>query len=156
MTPRGRGCVDNAADLAYPPECRCPRGRAWRGLAGQGLVHQLAQLRADGVRAGWKKLGKERDGQLFSRVDPERGAGRAAPGQLACETQHLAWHRVQNDGQAKPEADPAERGLRVQRPAERLQVGAAGKVVTGHVADGARAEQPGAVQLDRKSTRLNS
>jgi Ser/Thr protein kinase RdoA (MazF antagonist) len=55
-------------------------------LAGQCLVHKLTQLRADRVRAGREKLGKERDGQLFRRVDPERGAGRAAPRQLARRT----------------------------------------------------------------------
>src|SRR3712207_7874269 len=43
------------------------------------------------------------------------------------------------------------RRLGEDRPAERLQVQAAGQVVAGHVRDGARAQQP-----DRKSTRLNS
>ena len=61
------------------PAAHSSASRGSRRLAGQCLVHKLAQLRADRVRAGGKKLGKERDGQLFGWVDPEGGAGCAAP-----------------------------------------------------------------------------
>src|SRR5271166_5390470 len=121
--------------------------------AGQRLVHKLAQLRADRVCAGRKKLGKERHGQLLRRVDPERGAGRAAPRQLARGRRHLTWYGVDDDGKAQSEADSAERGFGVQRPAERLQVKAARKVVTGHITHRARAQQPRAVQFSGRAVR---
>src|SRR5215813_4369030 len=53
-----------------------------RGLVGQCLIDELAQLRAQPVRAGGEQLGEEQDGQLRVLVDPEGGARRAAPGQL--------------------------------------------------------------------------
>src|SRR5581483_1817888 len=50
-------------------------------LVGERLVDELAQLRADRVGARREQLGEERHGQAGLGVDPERGAGRAAPGQ---------------------------------------------------------------------------
>src|ERR1700689_1410984 len=109
------------------------------GSADQGLVDKLAQLRADGIGARGQQLGKERHGQVGVLVDPERGARGPAPGDLPGGTDHLARHRVEDDGEAETEADPAERGLGVERAAERLEVLATGQVIAGHVADGARA-----------------
>jgi exonuclease III len=48
----------------------------------QGLVDELAELRADRVGARGKELGQEEHGDLLDRVDPEGGAGRTAPGVL--------------------------------------------------------------------------
>src|ERR1700750_2519930 len=76
-------------------------------LVGQGLVDELPQLRADRVGAGREQLGEERDGQLFAPVDPERGARGPAPGELARRADHLAGHRVEDDGEAEAGADPA-------------------------------------------------
>ena len=72
--------------------------------------------RADAAARGsgrcWRgQLGEERDGQVRLLVDPERGAGGTAPGDLAGGADHLARHRVDEDGEAEAEADPAERGL---------------------------------------------
>ena len=51
---------------------------------GEGLVDQLTQLGADRIGAGGEQLGEERHGQLRLLIDPERGAGGAAPGDLTC------------------------------------------------------------------------
>ena len=91
-------------------------------LVGERLVDELAQLRADRVGARREQLGEERHGQAGLGVDPERGAGGAAPGQLARRAGDLARGRVDDDGEAEAEADAAERRLGVQRPPEGLQV----------------------------------
>src|SRR5262245_35353596 len=114
---------------------------------GQRLVDELAQLRAYPVGAGREQLGEERDGQLLLRVDPERRAGGAAPGKLPSRADHLARHWVDDHGEPQAEADPAERELGIERPAERVQIEAARKMVAGHVADRSRAQQPDTVQL---------
>src|ERR1700689_645874 len=59
----GHGCAQRPARPGTGLDSASGR---WMSL--QCLVHQLAQLRADGVRAGWQELGEERDGQLFGRV----------------------------------------------------------------------------------------
>src|SRR3712207_3853709 len=53
------------------------------GAVAQSLVDRLGQLRADRIRAGGQQRRKERDGQALGRAAPERGARRAAPGELA-------------------------------------------------------------------------
>src|SRR6266516_7255469 len=121
--------------------------------AGQRLVDELAQLRADPVGAGREQLGEERDGQLLLRVDPERGAGGAAPRKLPSRAHHPGRGRVGDHGEPEAEADPVERELRVERPAERVQIEAAGKMVARHVADRAGAQQPGTIQLSRRAVR---
>src|SRR5689334_8031387 len=118
-----------------------------RGSVSERLVDELAQLRADRVGARREQLGEERHGQAGLVVDPERGAGCTAPGQLAGRAGDLTRRRVDDDGEAEAEADPAERGLGVQRAAEGLQVLVAGQVVAAHVADRARAAEPSAVEF---------
>src|SRR5690348_1569608 len=118
-----------------------------RGSVSERLVDELAQLRADRVGARRQQLGEERHGKPSLVVDPERGAGRAAPGQLAGRAGDLARGRVDDDGEAEAEADPAERRLGVQRAAEGLQVLVARQVVAAHIADRARAEEPDAVEF---------
>src|SRR6266511_5076724 len=109
----------------------------------QRLVDELAELRAQWVRARGQELGEEQGGDLLGRVDPERGAGRATPGELADAGRDLVHHRVMDHREAEPEADALERRLGEQRPPERLEVGAARQVVSAHVADRAGAQQAG-------------
>src|SRR6516162_10207377 len=71
------------------------------GLVGQCLVDELAQLRAQPVRAGGEQLGEERDGQLRVLVDPEGGARRTAPGELTVGAGHPAGRRVDDDGKTQ-------------------------------------------------------
>src|SRR5881227_1312518 len=49
----------------------------------KGLVDELLELGPDWVGAGREELGHEQGRDLLQRVDPEGGAGRAAPGELA-------------------------------------------------------------------------
>src|SRR5215469_11156673 len=91
-----------------------------RSCLEQGLVDELAELGADRVGAGRDQLGEERHRQLLGRVNPERGAGQAAPRQLAWRADDLAGDRVEDDREAEAETDAAERRFRGQRPAELL------------------------------------
>src|SRR5205823_4514519 len=72
--------------------------------AHDGLVDQLPQLRPDGVDAGGEQLGHEHAGDLLHRIDPERGAGHAAPAVLAGRAEAAAGQRVVDDGEAQAEA----------------------------------------------------
>src|SRR5215469_7586863 len=104
---------------------RCDAGIAGMVLllsVGQRLVDELAQLRAQPVRAGGEQLGEERDGQLRVLVDPEGGARRTAPGELTFGAGHPARRGVDDDGKTEPEADPPEREVGIQRPAEGRQI----------------------------------
>jgi hypothetical protein len=99
------------------------------------------------VGARREQLGEEHRGDLRGRVDVESGAGEPAPGELALVREHLACRRIHHNRHAEPEPDAPVRRLGEDRPAERLQVEIAGQVVAGHVRDGVRAQQPGAVEL---------
>src|SRR6266516_876576 len=113
--------------VAAPPCSRAVPGAGTRSV-NQCLVDELAQLRADPVGAGREQLGEERYSQFLLRVDPERGTGGPAPGKLNRRADQPARHRVGDHGEPQPEADPAERELGVQGPAEGVQVQAAGKM----------------------------
>src|SRR4030095_16844226 len=95
-----------------------PPGR----LVDQGLVDELAQLGAERVGGGRYQLGHEDGGELLGRVDPEEGAGRAAPGELAGAGQDLVGDRVEQDREPEAVADPVEGGLGEQPPSQRLEV----------------------------------
>src|SRR5829696_3346977 len=94
----------------------------------QRLVDELAQLRAQRVRARWRELGEEMRGDALLRVDPERRAGEAAPGELALAARDLGAGRVEHDAEAEPEAHPLVLGLGDRGPGDRLELGAAGQV----------------------------
>ena len=60
-----------------PP--RRPAARRSSLAVDDGRVDQRAQLAPDRVQAGRDQLGHEHHAQVFDRVDPEGGAGHAAP-----------------------------------------------------------------------------
>ena len=64
-----------------------------------------------GMALGVDELGEEDDAQLFEGVDPEVGAGQAAPGELAGGVDHVGRGGVEGDREAEAEADAGERGL---------------------------------------------
>src|SRR4051812_49498359 len=99
------------------------------------------------MSARGQQLGEEADGHALDRVDPERRARRAAPGELPRRARVAGGHRVLDDAEAEPEPDAVERGLREQRAAELLEVPAAGQLVGGHQLERARAEDAGAFEL---------
>ena len=102
-----------------PPRCpsRAPRtdrraaGRRWRGRRSggrrwrrparraprrrpsvvDGLVDERAQLGPEGVGDGGEELRHEDDEEVLGRVDPERGAGGAAPVELAAPSPPWPW-----------------------------------------------------------------
>ena len=89
------GTVDPVGEVAPEPSSVPPRGggrtvilapvgaQAGGASADQCAVDQLTQLRTDGIPARGQQLGHEHDRDVLCRIDPERGAGRAAPGELA-------------------------------------------------------------------------
>src|SRR4051812_12545018 len=131
------------------PKLTLPSGSGFLspGSVDQGLVDELLELGADRMGAGWEELGHEQGRDLLQRVDPEGGAGRATPGELAGAGEHLVLSRVLDDREPEAEAHTVERRLREQRAAERLEIGATGQVVGRHVVDRAGAEQADTVEL---------
>src|SRR3954451_3519245 len=97
----------------------------------QRLVDELAQLAAQRVGARRQQLGEEMGGDALEWVDPERGAGGAAPGELALAGQDLGRRGVFEHAEPEPEALPHELrlGERADRPRELLELRAAGQVV---------------------------
>jgi hypothetical protein len=63
------------------------------------------------VRAGGQQLGEELDLHPLLAVDPERGAGGAAPRELAARARVARGDRVLDDREAEAEADAVERRL---------------------------------------------
>jgi hypothetical protein len=111
------------------------------------LVHELFQLAADGVGARREQLGEEQHSESLDRVDPEVGAGRAAPSVIADRAGHLGRDRVDRDADAESETDPVEGRLGEQWATERAEVGVVRQVVGRHVGDRARRQQACAVEL---------
>src|SRR5215210_9583957 len=77
-------------------------------LVDQRLVDHLVQLRADGIRARGQQLGEEQHHHPLRRIDPERGARGATPGELPARAGVAARDRVLDDGEAEPEPDAVE------------------------------------------------
>jgi DNA-binding NarL/FixJ family response regulator len=59
-------------------------GWSRRALRREGLVDELAELRAERVGARREQLGEEGNAQAGLLIHPERGARRPAPGEFAC------------------------------------------------------------------------
>ena len=93
------------------------------------------------------ELGEEDHAQLFDGVDPEVGAGEAAPGELAGGVDHVGRGGIEGDREAEAETDAGERGFAEHRQAHGGEVAALGQVVAGHVLDGLAAEHADAVQF---------
>src|SRR3954447_26735449 len=103
------------------------------GPSYERLIDELAQLGAQRIGARRQQLGEEVRGDALLAVDPERRAGRAAPGDLALGGEHLRGCRVLEDREPQPEPVAAELRLRERsdRARERLQLGVAGEMVAG-------------------------
>src|SRR5580698_8234386 len=110
------------------------------------LVDELAQLRADWMRARGKQLGEEGSGDLFYGVDPEGGAGGTSPGIGSRHREHAVGGRVEDDREPQTEPHAVIGGLGKQRPADLFEVCTTGKVILGHVSDGARTEEARVVE----------
>src|SRR3984957_1081501 len=106
--PRRLGPQVKRGRVAYGPEVSGSRS------VDQRLVDELAQLRPDRIGTRGHELSEEADRQLLGRVDPEGGAGRAAPVEFARRAQRLGRRGVELDGEAKPESHPLEDRLGVE------------------------------------------
>ena len=67
-------------------------------------VHHGLELAPDWVGARREKLRHEDGDELLPRVNPEGGAGSAAPGELAGRAADLRQAPVKKHGEAEPEA----------------------------------------------------
>src|SRR5438034_10615894 len=74
------------------------------------LVNELTELGTDGVCARRQELGEEQRCDLLGGIDPEGGAGRPAPGQLAGAGQDLVLHGIVDHREAQAEAHTVEGG----------------------------------------------
>src|SRR5579872_1180342 len=84
---RGKRVSDGAADR-WPPAT----------LVVQGGVDERAQLAPDRVGRRRDELGEKDDRKVFDRIDPEGGAGRAAPVELAGARGEHCLGRIGEDG----------------------------------------------------------